>query len=387
MLYYEEPYLKKITAKIVQKEKNRVLLNRTILYEGGGGQPPDHGTVRCHEKELEITHIGGLWHEINGDCNSESIEILLDWNFRYRMMKSHTAEHVFFRLLQNRGAELIKINLGEISSILFYGDIDIEDVLEAERKTKELIDESKSVRTFWIDKNEVPLYPKLRIKKDRIKGDRIRIVEIETHDISACRGIHVNNLSEIDDFAVLKFRDGNRKEVKFVVGKDARKFHHSASQTLRRIAWENKVEIEKMSAFVRNILIREKNMSYALKQVSEEIKFTKENCNGIEIFFRVFYGGERKIIVKRMMEYVTENTNRVIIYGDKEKQSIMCAFSPNLIWIKYLFLQLLNEHGEHGGGKGNFVSGSAKNIEHFMDYVKRNICNEAIRLHGDENEH
>jgi alanyl-tRNA synthetase len=70
----------------------------------------------------------------------------------------------------------------------------------------------------------------LRIKIERIKEDSVRVVEIEGHDLSACKGIHVENLSEIGDFAVVSFKGGRRKEVKFIVGEAAREHHRSSKR-------------------------------------------------------------------------------------------------------------------------------------------------------------
>ncbi|NPA75971.1 MAG: alanyl-tRNA editing protein [Euryarchaeota archaeon] len=370
MLYYEEPYLKKIKARILKHENGKYLLDRTILYPGGGGQPPDRGMARCNDNEYEIVHLGDGWHRISGHCTDE-VELTLDWEFRYYMMKSHTAEHAFFRFLQNRGAVLGKANFGEVSSLTFTGELSEEDIIEAEKGVRELIKAGVKVETFWIEKKEVREYPQLRIREDRIKGARIRVVRIGEHDTTACKGVHVSNMSEIGDFAVVKFRKGKNKEVKFVVAEKAERFHHEQSEKLRIFAWQNGIEINKIEAYLRNLLEENTNMKDALKALSATVPFTEKNCGSIRIYTLVFHGGERKIIVRRMMELARQG---VVIYGDEATNAVMCAFPDSLGFVREKFMALLAESGGRGGGKGNFVSGSVPDVQKFVATLKNILC-------------
>ena len=372
MYYYQEPYKRAVKAKIVKKEDGKYLLDKTILYEGGGGQPPDVGFVLCNGEEKRIVHTGNLWHEI--DCNLEGeIEMMLDWNFRYEMMKSHTAEHAFFRFLQNKGAELVKISLGEESSIIFKGDIEIEDIIEAEENTRELISEGREVRTFWIEKNKANNFPELRIKKERIKGDKIRIVEIVNHDLSACKGIHVKNLKEIEDFAVVRFRKGKKKEVKFIVGNKAKKFHYKMSRDFRRLLWKHEIESDKFEKYLDNLLYEREVLFSALKSLSNEMPFIIKRCGDLEILFRIIPGADRKTMVRRMME-LTKEKGKIAIFGDPISHSISCAFSEELKQHKQEAIKILKELGGKGGGGERFISGYIPDPEEFIEKFKEKIC-------------
>ncbi len=378
MLYYSEPYRKELEARIIKKDGKRYLLDKTILYEGGGGQPPDRGFFVCDGKRGKIKHLGNLWHEVSEDICEDRIKIYLDWDFRYHMMKNHTGEHTFFRFLQNKGAKLVKISLGEESSIIFEGDISIDDIIESEKMTRELIKKGKNVRTFWIEKSDVKNYPQLRINIDRIKGDKIRVVEIENHDISACRGIHVKNLSEIGDFIVVKFRRGKIKEVKFRIGEEASNFIYENSVIGRKVSWENNVDIDKFDKFVENLKKENEKMYQSLKNISEELEFHKEECKDIEVYWRIFNYGNNKVLVRRAMEIVNKE-GKIVIYGNMgEKNMVSCAYPHKCSWIRDVFMALLSEMGGKGGGKGNFVSGSVYNVEDFVNNLKRIICDNAM---------
>ncbi len=385
MLYYENPYLRETDARILERNEGRVLLDRTVLYPGGGGQPADRGFILCGGRKIPARHVGEGWHEIDGECNEERVKVILDWGFRYKMMKMHTAEHAFFRFLQNRGAKLVKIDLGETSTIVFKGDITLDDILDAERKTREMIHVGRKVQAFWISRDEAQKFEELRINWERIKDEKIRVVEIEDHDLSACKGVHVADLSEIGEFIVLKFRDGKRKEVKFAVGKDAEEMHMRNSETLRELCWKHNVDAEKIDSFVSNLVEENGELHRALREISEKLPFEVVKCEGMKMATLKTYAGDRKKIVKRMMEWVNRE-NGIAVYVELKSGGISIAFPEDAGNTRDAIVNILSERGWKGGGGKNFISGSVPSAEEILEYLKKVICSPTIHLHGDENE-
>jgi len=111
-VYYKDPYLREIDAKIVdvRKEKDRVevVLDRTIFYPEGGGQPGDRGVIKGNDFEImvedtiekngEIFHIGKLRGEIPKE--GEKVKLYLDWEWRYGNMQMHTGQHILSAVLK-----------------------------------------------------------------------------------------------------------------------------------------------------------------------------------------------------------------------------------------------------------------------------------------------
>ncbi len=382
MLYYLEPYLKEVETQVIEIDGNKILLEETVLYPGGGGQPPDRGWILCGGKKFSAQHLGDGWHIINGECYEKNVKVVLDWQFRYEMMKMHTAEHAFFRFLQNKGAVLGKANFGEYGVVVFRGNITKNDVLDAEKRVEDMIRRGREVRSFWVDRSKIKDIEKLRIRFDRIKGDRIRVVDIVGHDVTACKGIHVKDMSEIEDFAVVKFRDGKNKEVKFVVGNRARDSHYLFSLILRRMAWKYRIELDKMESHVENLTSEIEKLKYALKEVSQNIPFETFECSKLKLKYLLMHGGFRKIIVKRLLEGVNNGVD-VAIYGDMQSNSFSCACKDTLI--KSIVIQEMKNHGGKGGGRDNFVSGTVDDVKSFVNSLQKVICSSDIHLHGDEN--
>ncbi len=366
MLYYRDPYLKETEVEILERRGNEYRFSDTIFYPGGGGQPADKGYVLCGNRKIGVRHKGNLWHILDEDCPLSRVTLLLDWEWRYYLMRAHSAEHAFFRFLQNMGdARLGKANFGDVSSIVFEGDLDIHDILEAEEQLRELISKGAEIRDFWIPKDEVDMYPQLRIRKERIKEDRIRIVEIVGHDVSACKGIHVRNLSEVGDFAVTSFRAGKKKEVKFVVGEKARKYHLQASKTLREVMWPRNLNMDTLAAYLQNLEKGMRDMEEALREMSAKIPFEKVKCKGDWIYYLYLPAGNYKVLQRRAME-IANHEDIPVLYGIG-KNVVCLAYPAEKEFFRKEYLQLLRSEGGKGGGKGNFVSGSAPDAKKFVE--------------------
>ena len=98
-LYLEDSYLKAFKATVVghDLEQNGVVLDRSAFYPGGGGQQPDQGALWIGEREYRVTKMrrGGL-HIIDGELPpmAGAVRGVLDWERRYKIMRTHTAMHV-----------------------------------------------------------------------------------------------------------------------------------------------------------------------------------------------------------------------------------------------------------------------------------------------------
>src|SRR3989344_7045283 len=94
LLYLQDSYLKQATAKVaaVDTKDNQtgLILDQTIFYPQGGGQPADHGTITGPSGQLQVNHTsynnGSTLHlgTLTGNKKKgNTVELQLDWDRRY----------------------------------------------------------------------------------------------------------------------------------------------------------------------------------------------------------------------------------------------------------------------------------------------------------------
>ena len=99
-LYQTDSYLQRFDAAVTAVKGQAVALDRTAFFPGGGGQPSDVGSLSWDGDSARVVKVrrGGprVWHTLEGDVPPEGTPVqgALDWERRYRLMRTHTALHV-----------------------------------------------------------------------------------------------------------------------------------------------------------------------------------------------------------------------------------------------------------------------------------------------------
>ncbi len=207
LLYQADAYAREIAAEVLAADAQGIVLDRTVFYPQGGGQPGDTGILVTRTGEVPITgtvyskdrstvrHVApeGAALPIRG----ETVTARLHWAPRYARMRIHTALHLLSVVLPypvTGGA------IGEGDGRL---DFDLPENIAREQiqdQLRELIDRDAAVGTRWITDDELLANPGL-VKTMSVKPPmgtgRIRLVEIEGIDLQPCGGTHVSRTAEI----------------------------------------------------------------------------------------------------------------------------------------------------------------------------------------------
>ncbi|SFI16058.1 misacylated tRNA(Ala) deacylase [Bosea sp. OK403] len=220
LLFRQDAYLKETSARVeAVNERGGVILDRTVFYATGGGQPGDAGKlVRADGSEIAIgtaiydpedksrvIHVP-LAGQVEGQAApqpGETVTVVLDWERRLKRMRIHTALHLLSVVLSypvTGGA------IGEGDGRL---DFDIPegglDKAEISGTLNALIARNADVTESWITDEELDANPGLvktmSVKPPRGSG-RVRLVAIGDIDLQPCGGTHVRNTAEIGLVAV-----------------------------------------------------------------------------------------------------------------------------------------------------------------------------------------
>jgi|TARA_B100001094_G_scaffold270965_1_gene276037 misacylated tRNA(Ala) deacylase len=221
-LFKEATYSKTADAKVCRVMDEGVILDRTIFYPEGGGQPGDMGSFRLQDgQDLNVTNTvktpNGILHILNANKGEmivgQGVTMNIDWERRFRHMRMHTALHLLCS--QVEGA----VTGGAIGAQKSRLDFNIPgerpEKEELEEKMNTLIADDHELSISWITDEELEANPDLvrtMSVKPPMGTGRIRMVRIgENIDFQPCGGTHVKSTREIGAIKIGKIENKGRQ--------------------------------------------------------------------------------------------------------------------------------------------------------------------------------
>ncbi|UUX51519.1 alanyl-tRNA editing protein [Nisaea acidiphila] len=220
-LFREDSYLKSCTAKVVSAGPEGVVLDRTVFYPTGGGQPGDSGTMKTAAGEVAIVDTvkgeGGILHVLEEGAvlppAGEAVEVTLDWDRRYKHMRTHTALHILCSVVDGG------VTGGQIGALKGRLDFNIpgerpeKDALTAQ--LNEVIAGDHPISISWITDDELQANPDLvrtMSVKPPMGSGKVRMIRIgEDVDFQPCGGTHVRSTAEIGTVQVGKIENKGKQ--------------------------------------------------------------------------------------------------------------------------------------------------------------------------------
>lgn len=215
-LFLQDSYIREADANVVSvKEGKFVVLDQTIFYAKGGGQPHDTGKIVRGTEEFDVVYVGKFESEISHEIDhpglqaGDAVHLVLDWERRYKLMQSHTAAHVLAALLNQGTGALITGNQLEVNHVRFDFSLENYDraVLETYlAKANALFGTDVPVKWYELPREEAMKIPGVVKMAGAFPPDipSLRIVEIEGVDKQADGGTHVRNLKEVGKVELVK---------------------------------------------------------------------------------------------------------------------------------------------------------------------------------------
>jgi misacylated tRNA(Ala) deacylase len=205
LLYQTDSYLQVFDAVVtaVDEENHAVILDRTAFYPGGGGQPYDTGTLtfggaaspvlRARKVGADVTHLLPPEQPLPA-INSEVLG-QLDWERRYRLMRTHTALHI-----------LCGVVFRDYGALVTGGDMDpLQGRMDFEFETmhKDLVQAIEAAVNREVA-NARPLRVDILPREQAFQ--QVRVVEIVGLDLQADGGTHVANTAEVGQIRVVDYK-------------------------------------------------------------------------------------------------------------------------------------------------------------------------------------
>ncbi len=212
LLFRSDAYLAEAAAVVTaHTPEGGLVIDRSIFYATGGGQPGDNGHLAWSGGRLAIATAvkveGGGIALVPGEAAAmppvgERVVQHLDWARRHRHMRMHTALHLLSVVIPR------PVTGGQIGAERGRLDFDMEDppddVDALNRALNRMIEADLQVTESWITDAELDANPglvkTLSVKPPRGQG-QVRLIGIGTGeariDLQPCGGTHVLRTGEI----------------------------------------------------------------------------------------------------------------------------------------------------------------------------------------------
>ncbi|XP_019876140.2 alanyl-tRNA editing protein Aarsd1 [Aethina tumida] len=233
----EDSFLKEFVSKVVSCKETEICLNEggkkvnkpgyeviledTIIFPEGGGQPSDHGFLNEIPVKQVIRREDIAIHLTESPLNvGDTVKQTIDWERRFDHMQQHSGQHLISAVLEKKYKHpTISWWLGEDVSYVELESTSIppEEIKDAEKYLNKLIRDGLKVTVQVYGENiseeELKEARSVRGLPTDHKGD-IRVINIDGVDTNMCCGTHVTNLSQLQ---VIKLLHTEKKKGRIIL--------------------------------------------------------------------------------------------------------------------------------------------------------------------------
>ena len=217
-IYSTDAYAKSMDAVVLEADRDdgRLLLDRTVFYPGGGGQPHDIGELVIGDDRLPVTRVAqditGIWHWIEGGLPKAGTTLVgkVDWERRYELMRTHTAMHAMCGVIWHRVQSPVtggNMKPGEGRLDFELPDWDPDDRQPIEDELNKQLALARRVEVSFLPRAEADADPSLiRTKINLLPAalTEVRVIDIVGLDRQADGGTHVDSTAEVGSIKITK---------------------------------------------------------------------------------------------------------------------------------------------------------------------------------------
>ena len=384
-LYYADSYLREFDAAVIDAHPRDahvgVVLDRTAFYPTSGGQPHDAGTLNnlavidvLEDEEDRIVHV--VAERLQGTVTGT-----LDWSRRFDHMQQHTGQHILSQAcVRALGAQTRAVHLGgEVSTLdLDRPELSLEAVASAEDLANQIVFEDRPVLVREVEEADLV---SLQLRRPPKKHGRIRVVEVEDFDRSACGGTHVRRTGEVGPIKIRRwerFKGGIR--VEFYCGWRA----------LRDYRWKNALTLELASQLTvkdAEVLGAVSRLAGQLRDRDRMLADVQDRLIDLEARQRLAQApGPPHLVAAVVPEWTTAMVTAlagrlatadttVAVLGTSEGHLVIARSADLDLDAAALLTHVVQQHGGRGGGRPAYAQGSvpAPRITEAVEAARREL--------------
>lgn len=368
-IYYEDVYQKEFDAEVIEcremKNGYQILLDQSVFYPEGGGQPADHGFLNeievfdVHEKAEELLHYTREPLEAGTKVHGK-----IDWERRFDLMQQHSGEHMVSGVIHAAyGYENVGFHMGtDVITIDLSGPLSAEELSEIELQVNKKIWENEKVQIDYPSAEELKQIP-YRSKKE-LTG-KVRIVTFPGADICACCGTHVSRTGEIGMvklLSVVKFHEGVRIEM--ISGGRVLRYLNQVDAQNHSISVRLSAKPDKTSEAVARLYEENSRLKVAVSRMEEESFASEAAARSGAGNVLLFKKGLEADSVRKLTDAIMQACGgRCALFSDNGDGTWKYAIGEKNGDLRVMTKEMNAALNGRGGGKPFFVQGSVRTEE------------------------
>ncbi|ADB58934.1 alanyl-tRNA synthetase [Haloterrigena turkmenica DSM 5511] len=387
-LYYDDQQRTQFEAVVLdvfeREEGYDVVLDQTMFYPEGGGQPADTGTLSTDDTAAEVTDVqiedGVILHRADENPGKgEFVNGQIDGGRRRQLMRHHTATHIVIHAARQVLGEHIRqagAQKGVDSSridVRHYDRISRADVKEIESLANELVMDNTQVSQDWPDRHDAEAEHGFDLYQGGIPpGEQIRLIQV-ADDIQACGGTHVARTGDIGSIKILnteRVQDGVER-ITFAAGEAAIESTQVKEDALYEAAEILDVSPEDVPETAERFFEEWKARGKEIEDLTEQLAAARAGGGGGGEEVDV---GDRTAVVDRIdadmdelrataNALVEEGKIAVLGSGQSGAQFVVAVPDDSDVNAGEVVGELAGRVGGGGGGPPDFAQGGGPNVE------------------------
>jgi len=377
-VFWSAPYQKEILAKIVEVNETELRFDQALFYPSGGGQPHDLGNIIYKEYTLPIIEVytidGEIWHKTDSKEKidfqvDEDVQLELNWNHRYNLMRSHTAQHLLSYFLQEMyECETIKANFDEGKiEIEISKALNLNDVVRVLEDSNNRLEEDADVKSIIVNQKTFQEDYKSKIRGKTSDEKRVRMIQLGDFDLVCCGGVHVKKLAEVRGMFLETVKN---RVVKLYTGEKGINYTNRQRANLHALEEITEKKDSRLIELVNNKLKENINLEEGnillLKLLFQKINIWSEKIQSYSVVLLDLPTLDR-ITVQAALKEVKEEMLIAII----GRNAILYIISTNEhIQANVVIDKIKEKTGAKGGGNKGFAQMSVKDIKEPLQLVR-----------------
>ena len=378
-LYYSDAYQGSFDANVVDLIESpdgpAIVLDRTCFYPTSGGQAHDTGRLGDFRVvDVVAAADGTVRHLVEAEAKElaqladRSVHGELDWLRRYDHMQQHAGQHLLSGIFHHLfGAETVSVHFGARESTidLAVPALTAEQMDEAGAFANDMVYRNLPIKSYFVSADELSALPLRRPPK--VSG-RIRIVEIDGFDYSACGGTHPATTGELGPIKLIRQeRRKQQSRLTFLAGRRALADYAAKHRLLVEAAALYSTEIAHVPEMIQRSLLQVKTLQREVGELTERqlvhevgaMVAAAQTLGEVRVVKDLFT--DREVAhVKQMASLLREEAGTVALLGATagDKLTVIFARSDDIpLHVGNLLRDTLREFGGGGGGRPELAQG------------------------------